>query len=85
MVTFKMHLYSLILYMYAPYVYKKSVFNLVKYILSITLAYWSIVREFQKTIYFCFIDYAKVFDCVDHNNWACSVAIMSDSLGAHGP
>ena len=25
-------------------------------------------REFQKTIYFCFIDYAKAFDCVDHNN-----------------
>ena len=25
-------------------------------------------REFQKNIYFCFIDYAKVFDCVDHNN-----------------
>ena len=24
-------------------------------------------REFQKTIYFCFIDYVKVFDCVDHN------------------
>ena len=24
-------------------------------------------REFQKTIYFYFIDYAKVFDCVDHN------------------
>ena len=24
-------------------------------------------REFQKYIYFCFIDYAKVFDCVDHN------------------
>ena len=24
-------------------------------------------REFQKIIYFCFIDYAKVFDCVDHN------------------
>ena len=23
-------------------------------------------REFQKNIYFCFIDYAKVFDCVDH-------------------
>ena len=23
--------------------------------------------EFQKYIYFCFIDYAKVFDCVDHN------------------
>ena len=25
------------------------------------------VREFQKSIYFCFIDYAKAFDCVDHN------------------
>ena len=24
-------------------------------------------REFQKTIYFCFIGYAKAFDCVDHN------------------
>ena len=25
------------------------------------------VREFQTNIYFCFIDYAKAFDCVDHN------------------
>ena len=25
-------------------------------------------REFQKNIYFCFIDYAKAFDCVDHIN-----------------
>ena len=25
------------------------------------------VREFQKNIYFCFIDYAEAFDCVDHN------------------
>ena len=25
------------------------------------------VGEFQKTIYFCFMDYAKAFDCVDHN------------------
>ena len=24
-------------------------------------------QEFQKTIYFCLIDYAKTFDCVDHN------------------
>ena len=24
--------------------------------------------DFQKNIYFCFIDYAKTFDCVDHNN-----------------
>ena len=28
---------------------------------------WIIEREFQKNIYFCFIDYAKAFDCVDHN------------------
>ena len=30
---------------------------------------WIIVkaREFQKNIYFCFIDYTKTFDCVDHN------------------
>ena len=30
---------------------------------------WSIekAREFQEIIYFCFIDYAKAFDCVDHN------------------
>ena len=26
-----------------------------------------LAREFQKHIYFCFIDYAKAFDCVDHN------------------
>ena len=25
------------------------------------------VREFQKNVYFCFIDYAKAFDCVDHS------------------
>ena len=24
-------------------------------------------QEFQKNIYFCFLDYAKAFDCVDHN------------------
>ena len=31
--------------------------------------HWMIkkAREFQKNIYFCFIDYAKAFDCVDHN------------------
>jgi len=29
---------------------------------------WSLKKqEFQKNIYFCFIDYAKAFDCVDHN------------------
>ena len=26
-------------------------------------------REFQKNIYFCFIDYANAFACVDHNKW----------------
>ena len=32
--------------------------------------HWIIVkaREFQKDIYFCFIDYVKAFDCADHNN-----------------
>ena len=35
----------------------------------IRLASWILkkAREFQKNIYFCFIDYAKAFDCVDHN------------------
>ena len=35
--------------------------------------YWIIkkAREFQKNIYFCFIDYAKAFDCVDHNTPLC--------------
>ena len=30
---------------------------------------WTIdkAREFQKNIYFCFIDYTKAFDCVDHD------------------
>ena len=30
---------------------------------------WIIIkaREFQENIYFCFIDYTKAFDCVDHN------------------
>ena len=36
---------------------------------QITNIHWIIKksREFQKNIYFCFIDYAKAFDCVDHN------------------
>ena len=36
---------------------------------QITNICWIIkkAREFQKSIYFCFIDYAKAFDCVDHN------------------
>ena len=36
--------------------------------IEITNIHWIIekAREFQKTIYFCFIDYAKAFDYVDH-------------------
>ena len=36
---------------------------------QITNIHWIIkkVREFQKNIYFCFLDYAKAFGCVDHN------------------
>ena len=36
---------------------------------QITNIHWIIekAREFQKNIYFCFMDYAKAFDCVDHN------------------
>ena len=36
---------------------------------QIAKIYWTIekAREFQKNIYFSFIDYAKAFDCMDHN------------------
>ena len=36
---------------------------------QITNIHWIIekLRKFQKNIYFCFIDYTKAFDCVDHN------------------
>ena len=33
------------------------------------LGEYSKVVEFQKNIYFCFIDYTKDFDCVDHHTW----------------
>ena len=33
-------------------------------------------REFQKNIYFCFIDYTKAFDCVDHNKFLQEVGIL---------
>ena len=39
-------------------------------------------REFQKNAYFCFIDYSKAFDCVDHNRlWKIlkEMAILPDS------
>ena len=36
---------------------------------QVTNIHWIIekAREFQKNIYFCFIEYTKAFDCVDHN------------------
>ena len=36
---------------------------------QIAIILWIIkkARKFQENIYFCFIDYAKAFDCVDHN------------------
>ena len=33
-------------------------------------------REFQKNIYFCFVDYAKAFDCVDHNKLGKILKVM---------
>ena len=38
-------------------------------IYQIANIHWIIEKatEFQKNIYFCFIDYAKTFDCIDHN------------------
>ena len=38
-------------------------------------------QEFQKNIYFCFIDYAKAFDCVDHNKlWKLSLEYSLEGL-----
>ena len=44
-------------------------FQMIKLVLEKANICWIIekAREFQKNIYFCFIDYAKAFDCVDHN------------------
>ena len=38
---------------------------------KITNIHWIMKKasEFQKNFYFCFIDYDKAFDCVDHNKW----------------
>ena len=53
-------------------------------------------RKFQKSIYFCFIDYAKAFDCVDHINcgkfwkrweyqttWAICMQVKKQQLGPY--
>ena len=39
--------------------------------IKISNIHWIIekAREFQKNIYFCFIDHGKAFDCVGHNNY----------------
>ena len=51
---------------------------------QIAKIYWIIekAREFQKNISFCFIEYAKTFDCVDHNElWKIlSEMVMPDHL-----
>ena len=41
-------------------------------------------REFQKNIYFCFIDYAKAFDCVDHNKLENSSSLEWDGMEWNG-
>ena len=49
---------------------------------QIAIIRWIIkkAREFQKNIYFCFIDYAKAFDCVDHNKlWVWSEVLVAQS------
>ena len=41
-------------------------------------------REFQKNVYFCFIDYAKAFDCVDHNKlWKILKELVMDREAWH--
>ena len=35
--------------------------------------HWIIAKVFQRKIYFCFIDYTKAFDCVDHNKFDYSI------------
>ena len=41
-------------------------------------------REFQKNIYFCFLDYAKAFDCVDHSKlWKIlSITLLACEMSA---
>jgi len=38
-------------------------------------------REFQKNIYFCFIDYAKTFDCSDHNTLEKNITLTRQTVG----
>ena len=53
---------------------------------QIANTHWIIkkVREFQKNIYFCFIDKAKAFDCVDHKElWKILTAAAAKSLQSY--
>ena len=46
---------------------------------------WKKAREFHENIYFCFLDYAKAFDCVDHNKlWKNLVLITKSNHGFQG-
>ena len=59
------------------------------YLYQIANIRWIIekAREFQKNIYFCFIDYAKAFDCVNHNKlWKIlkEMGILRDEEGGDG-
>ena len=42
-------------------------------------------REFQKNIYFCFIDYAKAFDCVDHKKMENNASVQFSSVAQSCP
>ena len=51
---------------------------------QIAKIYWFIekAREFQKNIHFCFIDYTKIFDCVDHKKlrrWKYQITLPASS------
>ena len=55
--------------------------------IAITCWIFEKAREFQKYTYFCFIDHAKAFDCVDHNKrenlqrWEYQTILSAFSLG----
>ena len=54
-----------------------------KYILKFRNLNKGMIREFQKNIYLCFIDYAKAFDCVDYNkleSWETYMQVMKQQL-----
>ena len=40
---------------------------ILRFLINCSILFEEKAREFQKNIYFCFTDYAKAFDCVDHN------------------